>query len=82
MRRACLSKDTQIVNTDVNIYFFETENADIDLDKVTLSTLQRKLKYNLIRIDFNGDLSSFPKDFFDQTRQDLLEIIKLHRENG
>lgn len=34
-------------------------------------------KSKLITIDDNGNLSDFPVDFFDQVRQDMLEIMRL-----
>lgn len=61
IRRAAVSKDTSLSHDDVNIYYMRPEvNGGI-------------LK---IDIDQRGNLSDFPVDFFDQARQDLLEIIK------
>ncbi len=68
MRRAALDSDN-LSNQDINIYFF---NGFDDEKKL--------LKKNLIQIDENGNLSDFPVDFFDQTRQDLLEIIQLSKK--
>ena len=36
--------------------------------------------YLPITIDSDGNLSDFPVDFFDQVRQDMLEIIRLAAE--
>lgn len=68
MRRAALDSNN-LSNRDINIYFF---NGFDDVKK--------SLKKNLIQIDENGNLTDFPVDFFDQTRQDLLEIIQLSKK--
>lgn len=65
IRRACLSENIQLNHEVVNIYFFKGFKEDFSVD------------YHLIKILKNGDLSDFPVDFFDQTRQDLFEILKL-----
>lgn len=65
IRRACLSGNIQLNHEAINIYFFEGFKEDLSVD------------YHLIKILNNGDLSDFPIDFFDQTRQDLFEILKL-----
>jgi predicted ATPase len=64
VRRAALSTENLKPN-DVNIYFFNGFDSKKNID------------VKLITIEDNGDLSDFPLDFFDQTRQDLLEILKL-----
>lgn len=66
IRRAALS-GFGLEPEDVNIYFFagfkEGESA----------------QYRKIRIEKDGSLDDFPKDFFDQVRQDLQEIMMLAR---
>lgn len=62
MRRAALS-EFGLKPGDVNIYFF-TNGKD-------------NCKYIPIFIDESGNLSDFPVDFFDQVRQDMMEIIRL-----
>ncbi|MBM6889446.1 AAA family ATPase [Bacteroides caecigallinarum] len=62
IRRAALSK-LGLSPDDVNIYFFDNSNRNIEVNK--------------IKIDNEGNLTDFPTDFFDQVRQDMLEIIKL-----
>lgn len=51
---------------DVNIYFFQSAKEECN--------------YLPITIDSDGNLSDFPVDFFDQVRQDMLEIIRLAAE--
>jgi predicted ATPase len=64
IRRACLSPSKRGFSyNDVNVYFFDGYKKSTDI------------KPRLIKIMKDGDLSDFPIDFFDQTRQDLLEII-------
>lgn len=62
IRRAALSK-FGLAPEEVNIYFFENSDDNIEVNK--------------IKIDNEGNLTDFPTDFFDQVRQDMLEIIKL-----
>lgn len=62
IRRASLS-NFGLNTEDVAIHFFSG------------SLNGRKSK--LITIDDNGNLSDFPVDFFDQVRQDMLEIMRL-----
>ncbi len=59
--RRAALSDIGLKHSDVNIYFFEDYSA----------------KSHLIQIDPKGNLSDFPVDFFDQVRQDMLEIIQL-----
>lgn len=66
LRRAALSSVANFTTNDVMIYFFNNSN-------------QAEGKVMPISIRENGDLSRFPVDFFDQTRQDLLEILKLSK---
>ncbi len=60
IRRATIDSKTSISKDDVNIYFMSPNNVG---------------KADLITIDNAGNLSDFPVDFFDQSRQDLLSII-------
>lgn len=60
IRRATINTENPISQEDVNIYFMSPNNVG---------------KANLITIDKKGNLSDFPIDFFDQSRQDLLYII-------
>lgn len=62
IRRAALS-DLGLNPADVNIYFFTSDD--------------KGCQYTSIAIDENGNLSDFPIDFFDQVRQDMMEIISL-----
>lgn len=64
IRRANLESD-DFNHNDVIINFFNgfDENKNSAVTEILL--------------DKNGDLSSFPKDFFDQVQQDMLSIFKL-----
>ncbi len=62
IRRAALS-DFGLDVEDVTIYFFNGQNAGCS--------------YEMITVDRDGNLSDFPVDFFDQVRQDMMEIIRL-----
>lgn len=64
IRRAALSKNNLLTN-DILINFF----SGIDNDK---NAIIRE-----IEVKETGDLSSFPKDFFDQVQQDMADIFKL-----
>ncbi len=66
MRRAALSL-SNLSHEDLTIYF-----ADPQTDP------NKPLE---ITMDSDGNLSEFPIDFFDQARQDLLEIIRLSNKN-
>lgn len=48
-----------------NVYFFSGFNSD------------KKLSHEKIKIESNGNLTNSPIDFFDQSRQDLLEVLKI-----
>lgn len=48
-------------------------------DEVSIYFFTGKSDSRLITMDERGNLSDFPVDFFDQSRQDLLEIIKKTR---
>lgn len=67
IRRVVVSKESSLSCEDVNIYYMRSESNG-GMVKIC--------------VDQRGNLSDFPIDFFDQGRQDLLEIIKLVRENG
>lgn len=64
VRRAVLS-NLGLNPEDVTINFFKIVDSQISVEE--------------IKINKSGDLSDFPLDFFDQSRQDLLEIIRLAR---
>lgn len=60
IRRAVMNSNTSLGQDDVNIYFMTPHEVG---------------KAGLITIDKEGNLSDYPLDFFDQARQDLLNII-------
>ena len=62
IRRAALS-DIGLSPQDVCIYFFTGDRDGCNFTRISM--------------DDNGNLSDFPVDFFDQVRQDMLEIIRL-----
>lgn len=62
LRRAALS-DFGLRPEDMNIYFFTGDKEGC--------------RYVSITVDEDGNLSDFPVDFFDQVRQDMMEIIRL-----
>lgn len=75
IRRAALIANTGLKPENVGIYFFKGfENITSDIES---QETVPDIKYDAIRIEETGDLSSFPVDFFDQTRQDLSEILYL-----
>lgn len=80
IRRVCLTPSCALNTPDVNIYFFDA--GEFGTKSTADDQPENEATSKLITIEPNGDLSSFPVNFFDQTRQDLLEIIKLSRENG
>ena len=61
-RMIVVGEETEISADDVTIYFFQ----DKDGDKKIIN----------IGMDAKGNLSAFPVDFFDQVRQDMLELIR------
>ncbi len=67
IRRAAVNPSTLLTYKDINIYYMQSE---IKGGKVKIS------------IDERGNLSEFPVDFFDQCRQDMLEIIQTVRGYG
>lgn len=62
LRRASLSRFEGLSYNDLSIYFVSGQN---------------ETQCTEIRMDAEGNLSDFPLDFFDQVRQDMLEIIRL-----
>jgi predicted ATPase len=54
------------------IYFFSSEKEE--------SSFQKTTKVKQILIKPNGELSSWPKGFFDQDKNDLRELLKLKME--
>ncbi len=52
----------------MRVLFFEKEENDIRIDKIS--------------IDKNGELSEWPKGFFDQKGQDLRELFQLRRKHA
>lgn len=65
MRRAALSR-LGLSPDDLTIYFFH--------EPIPGNAGEAPVK---ITVDREGNLSDFPVDFFDQVRQDMLEIIRL-----
>ena len=51
---------------DIQIYFFSKEKESIHVDK--------------INVDEKGELSEWPKGFFDQKSQDLRDLFQIRRE--
>ena len=49
-------------------------------DDVNIYFFKGKSEVTLITMDEDGNLSDFPVDFFDQVRQDMMEIIKSKRD--
>ena len=49
-------------------------------EEVNIYFFKGKSESELITVDGYGNLSDFPVDFFDQSRQDMLEIINKTRE--
>lgn len=64
IRRACLST-SELDTNNVFIYF--------------LAASEHGEKIRKIEIRQTGDLSSFPRDFFDQVNQDMAEIFRLKK---
>lgn len=54
-------------------------NGRLHAEDVSIYFFKGKSESELITIDGVGNLSDFPVDFFDQSRQDMLEIIKKTR---
>lgn len=53
---------------DIKIYFFAKEKEGIQVNKID--------------VDKNGELSEWPKGFFDQKSQDLRDLFKIRRKNA
>lgn len=53
---------------NMRIYFFDKENGNIQIDKID--------------VDKNGELSDWPKGFFDQKSEDLRDLFKIRRKNA
>jgi predicted ATPase len=70
IRIASLEPDFGITNHDILINFFQK-------DKTTGKSVVQP-----ISITDSGDLSKFPRDFFDQAQQDLTTLIKLKRQRS
>ena len=49
-------------------------------EEVNIYFFKGKSESELITVDEYGNLSDFPVDFFDQSRQDMLEIINKTHE--
>jgi len=59
----------------------------LDKDKVIINFLSKneedkKLTINNIELDDFGDLTDYPKGFFDQAEQDLIQLIKLRNKQN
>lgn len=67
IRRFILSTENLLASGDILINFF---------DGFDISGKANIKEINLLQ---NGDLSSFPRDFFDQVQQDLAKIFQLRR---
>ena len=65
IRRMIIEKKTDLKPEDMSIYFFREKEENKEIMEITM--------------DERGNLSEFPKDFFDQVRQDILELMKLAR---
>jgi predicted ATPase len=68
IRIATLSATSKLKSEDIIINFFQKNNNNVAPD------------LKIIDINLSGDLSSFPRDFFDQTQQDLFTIMQLKRK--
>ena len=53
---------------NIQIYFFTKEKDNVQIDKIS--------------VDKNGELSEWPKGFFDQKGQDLRELFNIRRKNA
>lgn len=78
IRRAVLSKETNLDSQDIGIYFFNGYSQQPDIDSQYSIP---NLILEEIDIDDSGNLSNWPVDFFDQTRQDLADIIYMSRKS-
>lgn len=65
IRRMIVEGKTEMSHGDMTIYFFQNKDGEKNIKEITM--------------DKNGNLSAFPKDFFDQVRQDTLAILRIDR---
>lgn len=65
IRRMIVEGKTEMSHEDMTIYFFDNKEDENGIMEIT--------------IDNNGNLSSFPEDFFDQVRQDTLAILRIDK---
>lgn len=66
IRRMITERETNLKPEDMSIYFFRGNDGKKEVMEISM--------------DECGNLSEFPKDFFDQVRQDMLELMKLARK--
>lgn len=66
IRRMIVEGKTEMSHEDMTIYFFQNKDGEKNIMKITMDEI--------------GNLSEFPVDFFDQVRQDMLELMKLERK--
>jgi predicted ATPase len=66
IRRMIVEGKSEMSHEDMTIYFFQNKDGEKDIKEITM--------------DYIGNLSEFPVDFFDQVRQDMLELMKLERK--
>ena len=66
IRRMIVEGKSEMSHEDMTIYFFQNKDGEKDIKEITMDDI--------------GNLSEFPVDFFDQVRQDMLELMKLERK--
>lgn len=66
IRRMIVEGKSEMSHEDMTIYFFQNKVGEKDIKEITMDDI--------------GNLSEFPVDFFDQVRQDMLELMKLERK--
>ena len=66
IRRMIVEGKTKMSHEDMTIYFFQNKDEEKGIKEITMDDI--------------GNLSEFPIDFFDQVRQDMLELMKLERK--
>lgn len=66
IRRMIVEGKTEMSHEDMTIYFFQNKDGEKNIMEITMDEI--------------GNLSEFPVDFFDQVRQDMLELMKLERK--
>lgn len=59
-------------------YMDKTKDVAVDF----FSRVDRKVDIQEIWVDSNGELSDWPKDFFDQKSIDLMDLLKMRRRNA